>query len=377
MRNVDVIGTLKANTTLAVTGATTLNGATSIANTLSVSQNIVANSNLIVAGNTATTTLNASGQTTLSSVVISGAAVMAVGLDVAGPTKITNTTNASSTSTGALTVAGGLGVAKDVYIGGALTVTNTAVISGDLYVTGEMFLTSNVELVVSNSAVGSMRILDDLILVSGAKTTGGIIPKVTNIDSLGSPALKFDQVYANTFNGSLSGNANTASALATGRAINGVAFNGTTNITIANTPVTSLATNAKFPLALIGANTTSIVSGTLYPTNYVTDISANPNIGTVFATHFDITSDERLKTNIKPIEGATNIVENLRGVSFERISQPNITEYGVIAQEIEKILPHIVNSDNEFKTVNMTQIIGILIESVKELSSRLKILEEK
>jgi hypothetical protein len=46
------------------------------------------------------------------------------------------------------------------------------------------------------------------------------------------------------------------------------------------------------------------------------------------------------------------------------------TSYGVIAQEIEKVLPSIVN-DGEYKTVNYNAIIPFLIEAIKELNRKL------
>jgi hypothetical protein len=88
-------------------------------------------------------------------------------------------------------------------------------------------------------------------------------------------------------------------------------------------------------------------------------------------------SDVRLKTNIKTLKNGLEKVESLRGVSYFRNDKENI---GVIAQEIEEILPEIVRTaDDEMgtKSVDYGRITAVLIEAVKELSERVKDLEGK
>ena len=88
-------------------------------------------------------------------------------------------------------------------------------------------------------------------------------------------------------------------------------------------------------------------------------------------------SDERLKDNIETLEGGLNKVEQLRGVTYTRDDREEI---GVIAQEVEKILPEIVlTADDEMgtKSVDYSRITAVLIEAVKDLSARVKELESK
>ena len=88
-------------------------------------------------------------------------------------------------------------------------------------------------------------------------------------------------------------------------------------------------------------------------------------------------SDERLKDNIETLEDGLDKVEQLRGVTYTRDDKENI---GVIAQEVEKILPEIVlTADDEMgtKSVDYSRITAVLIEAVKELSARVKELENK
>jgi len=88
------------------------------------------------------------------------------------------------------------------------------------------------------------------------------------------------------------------------------------------------------------------------------------------------TSDERLKENIKTIEGAVEIVKKLRGVSFT--SKLDSEEYiGVIAQEIQSVLPQLVRQgeEDDYLYVAYGNIVGVLINAIKELADRVERLE--
>jgi hypothetical protein len=88
-------------------------------------------------------------------------------------------------------------------------------------------------------------------------------------------------------------------------------------------------------------------------------------------------SDERLKDNIETLEDGLAKVEQLRGVTYTRDDRENI---GVIAQEVERILPEIVlTADDEMgtKSVDYSRLTAVLIEAVKDLSARIKELENK
>jgi hypothetical protein len=96
------------------------------------------------------------------------------------------------------------------------------------------------------------------------------------------------------------------------------------------------------------------------------------------------TSDERLKENIQPIQNALSKIETISGneynwkEGFEEIHTKKGNDIGVIAQEIQKILPQaVVERDNGYLGVNYEKIIPLLIESIKELSAKIKDLENK
>ena len=128
-----------------------------------------------------------------------------------------------------------------------------------------------------------------------------------------------------------------------------------------------------------GSNLTGIDATSLKDSGGNIKVQANPNgiviTGIATATDFDSTSDVRLKTNIQVVDGALDKVNRLRGVSFDW-KESGESSYGVIAQELESVLPELVHGDDP-KRVNYNGIIGVLIESVKELSAKIDELENK
>ena len=93
-------------------------------------------------------------------------------------------------------------------------------------------------------------------------------------------------------------------------------------------------------------------------------------------------SDERLKDNIKPIEGALDKVSQISGNTFDwNEEKQNIykgKDYGVIAQEIEKVMPELVDTrDDGYKAVKYEKIVPLLIESIKELKKEINELKSK
>jgi len=101
-------------------------------------------------------------------------------------------------------------------------------------------------------------------------------------------------------------------------------------------------------------------------------------------------SDERLKDNATEIKGALNKIETMRGVSYtwNKGSRKGQKDIGVIAQEVEQVIPEIVRDykfevgefegdENEYKTVDYEKLSAVLIEAIKELSARVRVLEER
>jgi hypothetical protein len=122
--------------------------------------------------------------------------------------------------------------------------------------------------------------------------------------------------------------------------------------------------------------------------------AASGTAGEIRATH-QITSyysDERLKENIQEISGALEKVMTLRGVTYqpnaiaEKLGYKKQNEVGVLAQDVEKVLPEAVKpapfdimlfenteisrSGQNYKTVQYEKLVPLLIEAIKELNKQ-------
>jgi hypothetical protein len=83
------------------------------------------------------------------------------------------------------------------------------------------------------------------------------------------------------------------------------------------------------------------------------------------------------KTNIQPIENSIELTKQLQGVRFDWIDN-NKPSLGLIAQEVEKVLPELVETSADgTKSVSYGNIVGVLIEAIKEQQVRIEELERK
>lgn len=115
-----------------------------------------------------------------------------------------------------------------------------------------------------------------------------------------------------------------------------------------------------------------------------------PDTGNIYSrgTLTQSASDERLKTNIKNIENPLEKLKKIRGVEFDWLDNIEEThqfkprykhETGVIAQEIEQVIPDAVSPapfNNEYKTVEKDKLVALLIEAVKEQQKQIEELKE-
>lgn len=114
----------------------------------------------------------------------------------------------------------------------------------------------------------------------------------------------------------------------------------------------------------------------------------NPNAtidssGTITALGFKATSSQRYKTNIQDLIGATALVKQLRGVTFNWTIEPHATIYpndiGLIAEEVNTIVPTAVGKDGDSIpcSVDYSKLVPVLINAIKELEARIAVLENK
>ena len=146
-----------------------------------------------------------------------------------------------------------------------------------------------------------------------------------------------------------------------------------------------------FGLAATGSGITNIVDdtspqlgGTLDINNFNISGSGSINIdGSITATG-DITayysSDERLKDNVTVIGSAIDKINQIGGYEFDwnNSSEHSGHDVGVIAQEIEKVLPEVVATrNNGYKAVRYEKIVALLIQAVKEQQLQIDELKSK
>ncbi len=102
-----------------------------------------------------------------------------------------------------------------------------------------------------------------------------------------------------------------------------------------------------------------------------TKLNFNPSTGNFSATQFTSLSDKTRKTNIRTIDDAMQIVERLDGVRYDWIDN-NKPSIGLIAQDVEEVLPEIVEtSSDNIKSVSYGNLVGVLVEAIKDLQNQI------
>jgi hypothetical protein len=130
-------------------------------------------------------------------------------------------------------------------------------------------------------------------------------------------------------------------------------------------------------------NNSGVSAGSLNLTWNGTNLYVNGGINATGDVTAFYTSDSRLKTNIENISNALEKTMTLNGVTFNwntlaEDKDLSSREPGVIAQEIQAVLPEAVSlRDNGFLSVRYDKIIPLLIEAIKELGAELKDLKKK
>jgi hypothetical protein len=135
-------------------------------------------------------------------------------------------------------------------------------------------------------------------------------------------------------------------------------------------------TNPPTYLMQIDYITGNVGIGTTLPPAYRLHV-----VGNVYANNFITPSDQRWKTNIKPIQNALDNVLKMQGVTYYwKVDEypdkhfPEGEQVGFIAQEIEKVYPQVVLTDKDgYKSVDYSKLTPVLVEAIKEQQ---KIIEE-
>jgi len=239
-------------------------------------------------------------------------------------------------------------------------------------ITGGSFSSPGITL---NGSTSGSTVLQASAVASGLlifPSTNDTVVARNTIDTLTNKTLS---AGSNTITGltntNLSGTAGITNANLANSTISGIELGGSLNALSFGSYLTSAGSYNGSTARTVSVAGTSINTGN---TLVARDISGDFTGGTITATDFNSTSDLNLKENIKTVENSLNTLTQLRGVSFDW-KETGRSSYGVIAQELEEVLPHLVIT-KDLKTVNYNGLIGVLIEAVKELSEEVKELKK-
>jgi hypothetical protein len=363
----------------------------------------------------------------LNSITASNGAVITGSLLVSGSLNVSSGITADLTGTASYAsnsnLLDGIDSTAFAQLASANTFTNNQIISGSLTV----FTGSAIEFQVTNTGTKIGNLITDVHTITGSVGVSGSITATGFTGGAGSFS-------------TLTSTSTTTLASATGTQTIALGAGATTTaatktINIGTAGVSGSTTNVNIGSAVVGAvgtitlNENAIVTGSLTVFsgsavdfqvtdtgtkigNLITDIhtiTGSLNIsGSVFITSSlgvgvapsatvgridasnDVvafsTSDIRFKENITPIPNALDKLNKIGGYTFDWNSDPELTklhgfkghDIGVIAQEIEKVLPELVTTrDNGYKAVKYEKLVALLIESNKELLKRIEVLESK
>lgn len=107
-----------------------------------------------------------------------------------------------------------------------------------------------------------------------------------------------------------------------------------------------------------------------------TGYTYNPNSGELTAVILTASSDVAVKEDIKPLTGAIDMVKQLTGYSYKRKSNKS-EEIGVLAQDVEKVVPSLVRGEEGNKSVAYGNLVALLIEAIKDQQEQITRLEKR
>jgi hypothetical protein len=223
-----------------------------------------------------------------------------------------------------------------MHVVGTAKVTGDVALLSDVTVGGDITIGSGVSLSESASRPDSLKITSQSIGYSGLQIGHTVTEGIWSFIADGTDAGLYDDVH------------NKWHILM--RELQGVKlhYNGVSKLETTTTGV-----------SVIG---NVVASGDISGVN----ITASGDINT--------TSDRKVKTNIVPIDNALAKAVQLEGVYYNRIGE-DTRKVGVIAQDIERILPEVVSGD-ALKSVSYGNIVGLLIEAIKELNKEVQELKK-
>ena len=357
-----------------------------------------------------------------------------------GQVRITNTTTSDLPTKGALTVKGGVGINENLNVNGTSTFTGNVDINSYLDVdnlrldgnvlsstntngnitltpngTGDVVISSDLRIngndIKASDGTTAISLSNNDVTIADTLTVGGNIIKAsdgnTNITLTSNTLTTFagdlringNDIQASDGNTNITLTSNTLTTFAGDLRINGndiQSSSGSTAISLSGSDVVIAgdlringndiqASNGSTAISLSGSDVT--VQGGLTVNGNIQLGNASSDVTTVegeLRVKQDIiafySSDQRLKDNINPIENSLSKVLSISGNTYtwNENSSREGNDVGVIAQEVLEVLPEAVTTrENGYLAVDYQKLVPLLIESIKELSHKVEILEQK
>lgn len=147
---------------------------------------------------------------------------------------------------------------------------------------------------------------------------------------------------------------------------------GTTQVAINRASAALTLAGITLTTPNIGTPSAGTLTNCTFPDNWLINSGNDVTSGTLTATNFILSSDRRLKTNIKSITDLSKF-NKIKFVQFNLKSDPDQLRFGVIAQDIEEVAPELIRTDNA--GMKSVAYIDLLIIKIAELESRIVELE--
>jgi hypothetical protein len=149
--------------------------------------------------------------------------------------------------------------------------------------------------------------------------------------------------------------------------------NGTNTGTNTTTTISTIGTNSTFLTIGGPINSLEFNQPSLTPF-YITATGDAVFSGSVSASNFITSSDGRKKYSIRPITSYNTILSTITGVHF-KWNSTNQDDVGVIAQDLQGVLPEAVVETPDGLQVSYMKLIPVLVEAIKDLKDRIYALE--
>jgi hypothetical protein len=352
---------------LRVSGGAGIAGAAYVGGVLNVAGATTLSAALTYGGVTLSNAVTGTGNMVLSaSPTFTGTNTVA-NMSIGGTLGVTGT----STFTGLITASGGLsGATSGTHTGANVGNSDTAskwLTARTLSLTGDATGSMSVDGSAAASAALTLATVNANVGAFGSST---LVPVITvNAKGLVTGVTTSSISGALTFTGDVTGTGTTGGSTGLTLAASGVTAGSYTN--------SSITVDAKGRVTSASSGSAGAASSSSNTANTVVlrDGSGNFSAGTITAGAFQVSSDERLKSNITTSSYGLKEILSLNSVQYDKDGKHEI---GLIAQQVEPVMPEFVsNGEDGYKSLNYSTMVSVLIKAVQELSAEVESLKKQ